>query len=323
MGDLWMQDEDVYSPNKAQRMQPRRLDMEWDYISSPINRPASREGNLLNFNSYNQRWQSENADMTDFDDGYWPQTLCRQMSQDMENQSTQPSSIMSRQSSVQVSLDGQVWSDNKFSAKWGAPLKFTDRQKYKQASEEINRELTSRPSFLSRLNDTVEHPESFSMLRDNNDDMSLEQSLEALSGRYRRRESNFQNEISIIDSHLSMSLDSLDLPRDYDWDRVNITFQNSNNWSDYLKECLELASNSNDDNSAKFYFQKLNKILWQKSGDCLRVKIKLNDEPVFPLKTTMEYLCHRYENSKSKIKAANESGTHNRQLSIDVYVPKI
>jgi hypothetical protein len=323
MGDLWMQDEDVYSPIKTPATNPRRLDMEWDYISSPIHKPNSREGNLLNFNSFNQRWQSENADMTDFDDGYWPQTICRQMSQDMENQSTQPSSLGSRQGSVQLSSDGQEWSQNKFSAKCGAPIKFWDRQIYKEAAQELGREQASKSSFLSRLNDTVEHPERYSMMQDSNDDMSLEQSLEALSGGYKSCDTDLQNEIRIIDSHVSMSLDSPDFQTDSDWDRINITFQNSKNCGDYSKECLDLASNSNDGDSAKFYFQKLSKILWHKTGDCLRVKIKLNDEPVFPAKTTIEYLCWRYETSKAKIKAANERNSSYRQLSIDVYVPKI
>jgi hypothetical protein len=267
--------------------------------------------------------------MADYSDCYHGQTALQQMSQDMENQSTQPSSITSRQSSADYDTNPRVCSNDKFSAKFEAPVKISDSQKYKLAAEQVYQDQRSSSSFMSKLNSwfaeaeethqNAEYPERFAMLPQTVNDMSLEQHLEALSNQYAGHISNSEDEIKILDSQISMSVDSVDLPRESECDKISISFPASSFSSEYFKECLEITENEVCQSGLNF-MQKLGKMMWHKSWDTAKIRIKYNNEPIFPVRTTMDYLWMLYEGSDARVKLINEHHDFNRQKSIDVYI---
>lgn len=152
MSDLIMQEEQVCSLSPQRDPVQRRLDSQWDYVSSPVSRIGHPDINDITVLNMSTRSQSVNMAMADYSDCYHGQTALQQMSQDMENQSTQPSSITSRQSSADYDTNPRVCSNDKFSAKFEAPVKISDSQKYKLAAEQVYQDQRSSSSFMSKLN---------------------------------------------------------------------------------------------------------------------------------------------------------------------------
>lgn len=270
MGDLRIKNDESYYVSPQRNLQPRRLDSAWDYVSSPIiknMRVKDDEPSYLNLNS---RSQSVNVEMADFDGSYHFGMTCHQMSQDMENQSTQPSSLISRQSSGEYMSEERVCSNGKISAKCNAPVKTCDTQKYKLAAEQIYRDQISKPSFISRLNNCYnnqtekqmnsEYEERSCLFTHKGNDMSLEDHLEALSNRYSRQKSNSQDYIKIFDSQVSMSVDSEELPNESECTKLTITLPASTTCADYFKECFDLTENAVNESGSNF-IQRLNKLL--------------------------------------------------------------
>ena len=106
-------------------------------------------------------------------------------------------------------------------------------------------------------------------------------------------------------------------------DKIQITFSSSQLQSDYYKEFIELIKSDPLNEFGSSFFQRLNQLIAQKPIESIKTVIKLNCEPVFPLKTTIDYLCLIYEGTSVKIHKINKKKSNNSQFSIDIFIPKV
>ena len=73
-------------------------------------------------------------------------------------------------------------------------------------------------------------------------------------------------------------------------DRVSITFTSSQQQTELFPGYPDLVKETQTDESSSVFFQKLNNILTTKLGEGCKTRIKVNNEPIFPVKTTIDYL---------------------------------
>ena len=111
--------------------------------------------------------------------------------------------------------------------------------------------------------------------------------------------------------------------KENDYDRVIISLNISQFNSEYFRNFIELIKSVSQNKLSSNFFQKLDNLLKQKHTESSKTVIKINNEPVFPLKTTIEYLCKIYEGTSIKVKKIRECNGYTKNHSIEIFIPKI
>ena len=106
----------------------------------------------------------------------------------------------------------------------------------------------------------VGYSDRLTMLPQTSNDLSLEQHLDRLSQQFLRQDSNYQDEIRILDSHISMSVDSNEFSLESDCDKINISLPSSFNKKEYLLECLGITESESSQTGINF-MQRLSTML--------------------------------------------------------------
>jgi hypothetical protein len=233
---------------------------------------------------------------------------------DMENCSTQASSLQSTQTFNKDELNGEQITCNSFSAKFAAPTKHSNRGYYKGLLKDINKKEFSGDTFMNKLNKWDNKGQNFIMLQDQDDNMSLETHLETLSSRYTTNSNNLRKDKSYGED-LQMKIIpkslfakgvqiAIQTKRRYyqktkKWTTsINITMPSNVKQSELLKNDSLFKPNRAGDQTCFEFFRRFNREYWDKG---LNILIKVNDEPVFPAKMTMDYLCSLYKNSDTRL----------------------
>lgn len=111
--------------------------------------------------------------------------------------------------------------------------------------------------------------------------------------------------------------------KESDFDKVSISFNPSQFNSEYFKSFAELARSVSLNELSCNFFQNLSSLIKQKPSESSKTVIKINNEPVFPLKTTIEYLCQVYEGSSTVLRDIRECNNSNKNCSVEILVPKV
>lgn len=310
-GNLLMQDECVYTPIRRQKgYQCLREDtessgMSVDCYGSDLPKPRNLTSQL----------QTANVDLDAVSVGFNIKLLGEDQNVDMENCSTQASSLESSQVLTRESSTTSWTSQPNFSAKFAAPVKQIESNKFKDLLKGINRREFSGKSFLERLNAADDWSDNYTLIPDQDEDMSLEQHLEALTNWYAAGDQFSQNE-----NNFSEDLELKVVPKSYFGkgiqlilqnqkhisgyygeysDRISITMPSNFKHSDLYKQGSLLKQFPSGEMSCFEFFQKFSKEYWDKG---LNIIVKVNNEPIFPAKVTLDYLCRSYQNNNAKIK---------------------
>lgn len=310
-GDLLMQDECVFTPIRRQkgyqclREGSESPGMSVDRCGSDLPKPRNLTSQL----------QTVNVDIDAVSVGFSIKLLGEDQNVDMENCSTQASSLESSQVLTRESSTASWTSQTNFSAKFAAPMKQVESNKFKDLLKGINRREFSGKSFLQRLNEAEEWGDDFTLLPEQDEDMSLEQHLEALTNWYvaedeiTQNENNFSEDLelkivpkSYFGKGIQLILQSQKRSSHYYGsysDRVSITMPPNIKHSDLCKKGSLLRQFPNGEMLCVEFFQKFSKEYWDKG---LNIVVKVNDEPIFPAKVTLDYLCRAYQNNNAKVK---------------------
>lgn len=167
----------------------------------------------------------------------------------------------------------------------------------------FDKEVISAKDFLNKLNETEKRPDQFSLLQEADEDMSLEQHLEALSNKYTRQELNPQNQNSFSED-LQMKI----IPKTCFGKGMQIVLQNKKTYyqkvkkgtthisvtlpatisqADLLRHSSVFRVSKSKPLTCFEFFTKLGRDFCEKG---VSLSIKVNEEPIFPAKTTLEYL---------------------------------
>lgn len=309
--DLYMCDDHVTTPSsKYNRYYSNQEDMDNSEMSVDLS-----DSNLPKARNLTSQLKTANELYSGMTTNFNIKLLSDDQNVDMENWWSQVSSQEMSQQLTRESSTATWGSQDSFSAKFRAPVKQSNTRKYR-LMKGFDKEIISATEFLNKLNDTEKQQEDFSLLDDHEDEMTLEQHLEALSRKYTKQESTPQTQNSFSEN-LQMRI----IPKTWFGKGMQVILQNKKTYYQKVKqgttrisitfpamvghEDLLKYSNVFKLSKTKFmtcceFFSKLNKDLWEKG---LNLTIKVNDEPIFPAKTTLEYLSTLYQNSKAKIRS--------------------
>lgn len=233
---------------------------------------------------------------------------------DMENCSTQASSLQSTQIVNKDELNDDISSCNSFSAKFAAPAKHSKRGYYKELLKDFNRKEFSGEAFIKKLNKWEDKDQNLTLIQDQDDNMSLESHLETLSSRYTtnnkilRKNKNYGEDLQmkiIPKSYFAKGVQIVIQTKRRYYQKtkkcstsISITMPSSFKQSDLLKNESLFKQNRAGDQTCFEFFNRFNKEYWDKG---LNIVVKVNDEPIFPTKMTLDYLWSLYESSESRI----------------------
>ena len=244
-----------------------------------------------------------NVDMSEFAKNLSFDMMWDDQNVDMDNCSTLP---CSRQSSQTTDFDGDSpsWAvTEKRSRTHVAPVKQEKRNRFKNLLKDFNRDEMCGQTFLNKLNKVGKQKSAYSALHQRDDEMSLEQHLEALSNRYMPNNNIAQNQKSTVEN-----LDVKIVPKTFFATNIQISLESRKSYyravkKDSLSVRITLPASVNNWDIPKLYslfekqdgksltryeiFHKINKELLEKG---LNMTIKVNEEPIFPAKQTLEYL---------------------------------
>ena len=313
-------------------VKPRKLNGEWDYISSPIS----------NFNL----WDSDNIDPNH------PNLLLKSANVDIEDNSADKSTKQSR-CYLESSIDNSDEFYNEFSVFEVqkkrkimhknievAPLKKSNKRNNKEILKTLDRKEFSWPS--NQINEAFENNESIFTLSDFDDGLSLEDHISKLKMEYKSRNNNIcVNDVQISKiindpnmnsknfntknvSDYCSNIDKLiDDQKEQSWDQVNILFTPSQFQSEYFKEFNEITRVGTLNELCSGFFQRFNKLILDKPSESCKTVIKVNLEPVFPLRTTVDYLWSLYDGVQIKVAEIKEQRTNKNQSSVSIFIPKL
>lgn len=327
-----MKSEEVYTPSPT-KQKSQKLGTDWDFISSPIRTLDYEEDNLPVPRRLKSQLQTVNVEMTDCNQKYGLAPYGEEQNIDMGNQSTQASSI---DSASTLSRESSITSANckpKISAKYVAPKKQPNRRKFKEMLKNIDRKEFSGSAFMGKLNDAAGDSDSFSMLPDQEDDMSLDDHIDALAKQYSTEvHTPEDNDFGIsnlnfgvpndkthnqVANKAAIGLRARKVLNEPYCDQVRISIGCSRIES--IPDLMELTKRTNLNELSSSFFQKLNKVFTQKSAEVPNAMVKINNEPIFPVKTTMDYLCSIYKGSQARIKKIQVEDNELQRILISVH----
>lgn len=224
---------------------------------------------------------------------------------DLENYSTRASSndqdyILEKEEMIAPSCCGT----NSFSAKFAAPVKKPQRDHYRKLLKDFDRKEFSGKAFMSKLNQCDTKEINTSVFNDNDIEMSLENHLENLCKQYRAKNKRFSqterenSEDLYLKVHGRSHSDkgmkvSLQSKRRYyqklkkESTSIRIRFSDSLKYSDLEKYLKLFKDQRGASNTIENFFKIVSKEFCN-SG--VIVSIKVNSEPIFPAKMTLDYL---------------------------------
>jgi len=232
---------------------------------------------------------------------------------DMDNCSTLPCSRQSSQI-TDTDVDSPSWTvTEKRPTAHVAPVKQSNRNRYKNLLKDFNRDEMCGQTFLNKLNKAAKQKSAYSALPERDDEMSLEQHLEALSNRYMPNNNIAQNQKPTVEN-----LDVKIVPKTFFGSNIQITLETRKSYyravkKESLRVRITLPASVNNCDIPKLnsifekkngksltryeIFHKINKELLEKG---LNMTIKVNEEPIFPAKQTLEYLLNLSKPNSAK-----------------------
>lgn len=207
------------------------------------------------------------------------------------------------------------WGTNSFSAKFEAPVKKSKRDHYKNLLKDFDRKEFSGKAFMSKLNKWDNEQIQTSVFNDKDIEMSLESHLENLSRQYRAKNKKVSKTEKENSEDLHMKIQN----NSKSGKGLRMTLQSRRRYYQKLKKAntsicvsfsaalkhldleryLKLFKDQRGSNtSLENFFKIFGKDFWE-SGTI--ISIRVNDEPIFPVKTTLDYLWSQYKNSKARV----------------------
>lgn len=247
----------------------------------------------------------------------------KQVDQNMDigNCSTQSSSLECSLNSVKEDFASTCAALNSFSAKLAAPVKVPNRKYYKSRLKDFNRSEFSGKAFLAKLDKCAEDSQPKSLIPEKDDGMSLEAHLQNLAKRASANNKNVQNRENFAED-LQMKIVPkscfnkglqivLQTKRRYyqktrDYARKSSTHivismpSSIKNKADLVRNNDVFKLNRGGDQTCLEFFQKFSQEFVEKG---VNLMVKVNDEPVFPAKATLDYLCSVYEGNEARVSA--------------------
>lgn len=170
MEDLWMKKDEVFTSPLAS-IKPRRLNGEWDYISSPISKFELRDTDNIDPNHQTLLLKSAILDTEDLSTNEGSKQSWSYINNNLDDSEGSWSDYSASNASKQSSVRKRNC--------WAAPPKKQNKRKYKEILKELDKKEFSFP--MSRLNEAFENPEPLFDLPDHDDGLSLEEHILRLS----------------------------------------------------------------------------------------------------------------------------------------------
>lgn len=300
-----------YAPDEAQkhlqfdRDTQNNMDMTFEYDGSDQPKIPNSNGPL----------QTVNAEVRDPMHNYRFEFKGDQ-NKDFANYSTRASSneqdfILEKEEMIAPSC----WGTNSFSAKFAAPVKRPQRDHYKNLLKDFDRKEFSGKAFMSKLNQWDTKEIKTSVFNDNDVEMSLENHLENLCKQYKAKNKRFSQTERENSEDLYLKVHgkahsekgikvTLQSKRRYyqklkkESTSIRIRFSDSLKYSDLEKYLKLFKDQGGSTNTIDNFFKIVSKEFWNTG---VIVSIKVNSEPVFPAKMTLDYLWSQYKNSKARV----------------------